>query len=305
MEEKDTRQHLDDFLRSLAAERNYSAHTLRAYASDLGAFCTWLEDQDLDLAAVNTRTMRGFLADLDKSGSRKTTINRKLSALRSFYTWLGSQGIVESSAVITTKGPKKPRSLPRLVSPHDLKLLLEPSSDDDPVAIRDDAIIELFYASGARISEVAGLGLTDIDFANGLIHLVGKGDKQRIVPLYDLALLKLQRYLDVARPQLVAVKGDGLIQPNSALFIGTSGKPLSADSIRAAFKKRLVRLGVDGHISPHDLRHTFATHLLTGGADLRSVQELLGHENLSTTQIYTHLSVAHLKDVAQRAHPRA
>jgi integrase/recombinase XerD len=307
------RQQIEHYLKSLRLERNYSAHTLRAYAGDLDAFTRWLQDQDICLTECNTRTIRQFLASLAAAGRSRTTINRRLSSLRSFMSWLDEQGLLATNPAAANQAPKCPRPLPRLVQDSDLDKLLANSSSNKPTDIRDDAIVELMYASGARISELAALSLADIDFVQGSIRLRGKGSKQRLVPLHELALGKLQRYLSQARPQLMrslirprraCVSGDKLLN-ETALFLGKSGRPLSADSIRVAFKARLRRLGLDTSLAPHDLRHTFATNLLTCGADLRSVQELLGHASLSSTQIYTHLSLTHLKNVAVRAHPRS
>jgi integrase/recombinase XerD len=296
---------VNKFLIVLRSERNYSQHTLRAYQTDLQAFCAWLAAQELQLPDANARVMRRYLASLNAAGYTKTTVNRHLSAVRAFYKWLDQQHIITANPVSSTKGPKNPRSLPKMISGQDLEKLLAPTTTQNPVDIRDDAILELFYASGARISEVAALTTKSTDFAAGLIHLFGKGSKERIVPLYPLALQKLQRYINEARPQLQKTASDKHQPLTNVLFLGKTGKPLSADSIRVAFKHRLQTIGADTSISPHDMRHTFATHLLANEADLRSVQELLGHENLSTTQIYTHLSVNHLKEISKRAHPRA
>jgi integrase/recombinase XerD len=296
---------LERFIEVLRAEKNYSAHTLRAYKVDLLAFSDWLVKQDLKLDGVNSQTMRNYLANLNAAGYTKTTINRHLSAIHSFYKWLESQQLINSNPVSSTKGPKQSRSLPKMVSSQDLEKLLAATQSQDPIEIRDDAIMELFYASGARISEVAALTSQSIDFQTGLMTLFGKGSKQRIVPLYPLAMQKLQRYIAEARPLLLQKSAEKNHSLPDALFLGKSGKPLSADSIRLAFKHRLRLIGADDSISPHDMRHTFATHLLSNEADLRSVQELLGHESLSTTQIYTHLSVSHLQDITKQAHPRA
>jgi integrase/recombinase XerD len=320
-------EYINRFLQVLRVERNYSEHTLRAYRGDLEAFSHWLGANDKTLQDASHRTMRSYLASLSVAGCSKTTVNRKLSAVRALYKWLDQQELIMGSSVSAIKGPKNPRSLPKLVSTHDLAKLLEPATGNKPVELRDDAIMELLYASGARISELAALTPRCIDFAQGLMRLFGKGSKERIVPLYPLALQKVQRYVTEARPFLQAKATEKPVTRSvahlaamhraatqsvasqqkqaDALFLGKSGKPMSADSIRAAFKQRVRRAGADGSISPHDMRHTYATHLLSNDADLRSVQELLGHRNLSTTQIYTHLSLAHLSTVAKQAHPRS
>lgn len=292
---------VEDFLASLRSERNYSEHSVRAYEGDLTLFTYWLEEEQLKIEELSSRSFRSYLALLSEKGYSKTTINRRLSAVRSFMRWLSEQGILQGA--VSTSGPKNPSQLPRVVSAQDLDKLLEPSGTGEPVDIRDDAIFELMYATGARISELSGLRLKDIDEAEQLIHFWGKGNKERVVPLHKLSLEKLNHYVRAARPSLVNTqKMQG--EDAGRVFIGKSGKAMSADSIRVAFKKRLLKVGIDSSITPHDVRHSFATDMLTNGVDLRSVQELLGHEHLATTQVYTHLSIEHLQDTARKAHPR-
>lgn len=300
---QDTTNLVQLFLASLKAERNFSDHSIRAYQGDLELFEQWLAQKGTELDGLDNRTMRAYLSYLFDKEYTTTTVNRRLSAVRSLLRWLSEQGLASDGAAVSTTGPKNPHRLPRVVSDGDLEKLLQPSSSDEPADIRDDALFELMYATGARISELAALRLTDIDAAEQLVHYWGKGSKERIVPLHKLALKKLDRYLREARPQLMQskkLKGDYA----GRVFLGKSGKPLSADSIRVAFKRRLAKAGIDSSVTPHDIRHSFATALLTSGADLRSVQELLGHEDLATTQIYTHLSIEHLQETARRAHPR-
>ncbi|MDR1358188.1 MAG: tyrosine recombinase XerC [Coriobacteriales bacterium] len=300
---QDTASLIESYLFSLKVERNFSEHSLRAYTGDLRLFRNWLNEEGYALEDLDSRSMRSYLVVLSKENHSKTTINRRLSAVRSFLRWLSEQDILDSAAV-SMKGPKTPHRLPRVVSDADIKKLLQPSPTNEPADIRDDALFELLYATGARISELSGLRLQDIDASEQLVHFWGKGSKERVVPLYKLALEKLQRYLTQARPRLIKphkLKGEDA----GRVFLGTSGVPLSADSIRIAFKRRLALVGIDSSVTPHDIRHSFATDLLASGADLRSVQTLLGHEHLTTTQIYTHLSIGHLQDVARQAHPRA
>lgn len=295
-------EYIAQFLQSLKAERNYSQHSLRAYEGDLQLFKDWMEEEKLQLEDLGSRTLRAYLALLSQKGYSKSTINRRLSAVRSLMRWLIEQGAIAQT--VNAAGPKAPHHLPRVVSERDLEILLQASTSNDPHDVRDDALFELMYATGARISELAGLRLKDIDAPQNLVHFWGKGNKERVVPLHSLSVQKLTRYIQEARPALIQSQR---IKAEDAgrVFIGASGKPMSADSIRVVFKKRLSARGLDSSITPHDIRHSFATNMLTSGADLRSVQELLGHEHLSTTQVYTHLSVGHLQEVAQRAHPRA
>lgn len=290
------------YLQSLKSERNYSEHSIRAYEGDLKLFFEWLIPQGLTLEGLDKRSIRLYLALLSEAGYSKTTINRRLSTVRSFLRWLSEQEILESAALSAT-GPKTPQQLPRVVSSADLAKLLESPNSHEPADIRDDALLELMYATGARISELAALRIQNIEAKENLIHYWGKGNKERVVPLHRLALEKLEHYLLEARPLLIKRQACSK-KERDRVFIGKSGRPMSADSIRVAFKSRLTQAGLDHSITPHDLRHSFATDMLAAGADLRSVQELLGHEHLSTTQVYTHLSVSHLQEVTKRAHPR-
>ncbi|MDR0888714.1 MAG: tyrosine recombinase [Coriobacteriales bacterium] len=327
-----------EFIHSLVAERNYSAHTQRAYECDLREFGEWLSDNSITIQSLDHKILRRYLANMDRQHKARSTVNRHLSAIKSFCEWLVETGHMENDPTSVISGPKIPRSLPHVASREDLENLLDKDRPADPLEVRDHALIEFLYASGARISEAAGLHIGDVDFAQGQVKLFGKGSKERIVPIYDIALQALRAYLRDARPMLVARAATGThgstanavgagtaanapsanpvahtgddthgsaANANDMLFLSNRGKPMSADSMRAAFKRMVRKSGADASLSPHAMRHTFATDMLEGGADLRSVQELLGHSNLSTTQIYTHLSVTHLKEEHRQAHPRA
>jgi integrase/recombinase XerD len=295
------RQLINNFLATLRAERNLSPHTLRAYASDLEGFTAWLGRQGLGLATIDHRGMRRFLAELDQAAYARTTINRRLSAIKTFFGWLVETGELAADPLSVVSGPKQPKSLPSVLNGEMLQRLLAISETDTTEGIRNQAFLELLYASGARISEVAGLARGDVDFEQGQIRVLGKGRKQRIIPLHHLALKTLEHYLTEARPEL-ARKAK---QPSEALFLSVRGRPMSADMLRKVFKACLRAAWLDESLSPHNMRHTFATDLLDNGADLRSVQEMLGHASLSTTQLYTHLSIGHLKETHRRAHPRS
>jgi integrase/recombinase XerD len=292
---------IDSFLTMLRVERNFSPHTIRAYGTDLDNFCVWLERAKLGLADTEHRAVRRYLADLERGRYSRTTINRRLSALKTFFAWLVEIGEIKDNPLSVVSGPKLPRRLPATLVAQDVKRLLEVSDIATPVGRRNQAIIELFYASGARISEVAGLAVSSIDFAQMQLTVFGKGSKQRIIPLHRLALRTLHEYLTIARPEL-AGRAD---RPTSALFLTTRGNAMTADAIRKMFKQAIHAAGLDDSLSPHDLRHSFATDMLEAGADLRSVQEMLGHASLSTTQIYTHLSPGRLKDAYTQAHHRS
>lgn len=294
-----TDEHKEIFLTHLAKVRGYSPETIKAYQGDLDQFYLWLERQKLELDDLDHRAIRGYLSYLTQAQYSKKTINRQLSALRSYFKYLVYEGVLSTNPAQVVKSPKLSKSLPHTVKHADLLRFFETCNLDEPEGMRDRAILELFYASGARISELAQLSLSSIDFHSHQVTLFGKGSKERIVPLYKEALDLIATYISEARPELNK-KGN-----STSLFLSVRGNPMTSDAIRKMFNKRLVQAGLDGSYTPHTLRHTFATDLLSGGADLRSVQELLGHKSLSTTQIYTHLSVDRLKGAYKNAHPRA
>ncbi len=296
---------VDRFLNSLRVEGNYSEHTVDAYASDLADFISWLDENELDIKEVTHRSTRAYLSYLDEKSYARTSINRRLSAIRSFYKWMVIDGDIDDDPVATVKGPKQPKSLPRRISDSDIAKLLSIWRENDPESVRNTAILELLYATGARISEVANLGIKDIDLQQSQIKVFGKGSKERIIPIYPAAVSAIKKYIEQARPVLAQRSSRGSRGQSRTLFLSNRGNPMSSDSIRKMFKKSLERAGLDINLHPHDMRHSFATDLVEGGADLRTVQELLGHSSLSTTQVYTHLSASHLKDIYKRAHPRA
>ncbi len=299
---------IEGYLEHLRIEDAASDHTLRSYRTDLESFSRWCARQGVDALKADHRTLRGYLGELDGARYARATINRHLSALRGFYRWLESNGVLEADPTDALQGPKTKRHLPHVIKREEMRRLMavhgpadeygqprEQSASDK----RDQAILEFLYACGARISEAAGLKLGDIDFRQKSVRVFGKGRKERIIPLHDLCIRSLVAYRDEARSELL----DGA--ESERFFIGNSGKPMSADSMRNMFKCTVRAAGLDESTSPHDMRHSFATDLLDGGADLRSVQEMLGHSSLSTTQIYTHLSPARLKAAHAQAHPRA
>lgn len=298
---------VDGYCASLSVERGASAHTVRAYATDLDAFLRWCERTGRNPLTVDYRALRSYLGELDAAQYARSTVNRHLSALRGFYRWLSDEGVVETDPAGALHGPKKGRHLPHVLKPEDMVRLLSVHAAVDFTGqpreqtvtdIRDQALLEFLYACGARISEASGLLTSDIDFKAKQVKVLGKGSKERIIPLHDLCLDSLARYLTEARPKLLA--GSDI----PYCFVSNTGKKMSADSMRKMFKATVRAAGLDDSLSPHDMRHTFATDLLDGGADLRSVQEMLGHASLSTTQIYTHLSSNRLKEAHMQAHPR-
>lgn len=287
------------FCASLSDERNASPHTVRAYAADLRDFGRWALRGNIDPLAAGHRDIRGYLAELGRAGYTRRTMNRRLSALRALGRWLAANGLADAGAAAAIAGPKTRRSLPRTIPAADMERLLSVyDGRDDARGLRDRALMEFLYASGARVAEAAGLALADVDLDGAQARLFGKGAKERIVPLHDTAVRAMRRYRDEARPALLA----GGNTPR--FFVSTRGNAMSADAIRAVFKEALALAGLDPSLSPHAMRHAFATDLLSGGADLRSVQEMLGHASLSTTQVYTHVSAERLKSEHHRAHPR-
>lgn len=296
------------FIADLEVQESISLHTARNYRVDLEAYLRWCARVGVEPLAASRRDVRAYLADMDAARYARSTINRRLSSLRGFYLWLYLGGLVQSNPADALSGPKSGRHLPQVLRADEMARLLAVHGPADaegnpreqtPADMRDQALLEFLYASGARISEAAGLDVADIDFEAGAAKVLGKGDKERLVPLHALCMESMLAYLRDARPVLLNGKS------TSRFFVSTRGNPMSADALRTAFKSTVRAAGLDDRLSPHAMRHTFATDLLAGEADLRSVQEMLGHASLSTTQIYTHLSPARLKEVHGLAHPRA
>ncbi len=291
------------FIEHLASERGLSQHTVRAYRSDLRGFFQWAARHEVDPLQADHRRLRSYLAELSAARYARTTIARRLSAVRCFYAFLLDEGLLESDPSTVLQAPRVTRHLPRTVPRDDLQLLLDAPDPNTPDGARDRALLELLYATGVRVSEIAALRLSDVDLAQGQMTVMGKGSKERVVPLHPLAARTLRHYLTNGRPALER-KGRGPAS-EEAVFLSTRGLPLSADGVRRVFRRWLKQVASSVDLSPHAMRHTFATHLLEAGADLRTIQELLGHVALSTTQIYTHVSTTRLRDVHSKSHPRA
>lgn len=299
---------LDAFVESLLFEDNCSRHTARSYRCDISDYLRWARRKGLDPLNVTHRQARRYLGELDAAKYSRATVNRRLSALKGFFKWMNATGVVSHDPVSTLQGPKLPSRLPRSIGASDMERLLsvheeraegmEPGTRELAKELRDQAVIELMYACGFRISEVSGLKASDVDFASMQAKVMGKGSKERIVPMHRSARDALLRYAEEGRPGLLKGSDPGLF------FVSNRGGRYGPESIRTMFKKTLAAAGLDESLSPHAMRHSFATDVLAGGADLRSVQEMLGHSSLSTTQIYTHVSDERLKDVHHQAHPR-
>jgi len=282
------------FLRYLAAERGASAHTLRSYAADLAELRAFLRGARVPgLAAADARVLRGYLAWLHGRGLAKSSIARKLASVRSCYRFLARRELVAANPARQLASPRLPRRLPSVLPKDESKDLLDAPSEDTLAGRRDRALLELLYASGVRVAECCGLDLEDLDRRHGTVRVMGKGRKERVVPVGEIALEALDAYLDR--------RGGG----NGPLFRNARGTRLSTRSVHSIVRRRARAAGLARRVTPHTLRHTFATHLLGEGADLRFIQELLGHSRLSTTQRYTHVSPEHLMKVYDAAHPRA
>ena len=295
--------YLDEFLVYLRDVRMLSPNTIRGYGADLDSYLDWARREGIDPLCVSHRQLRSWLMELNQARYTPKTINRRLSAVRSLYRWLVHTDKTKEDAVAALARPKLAKMLPHAMSDAEVERLIDTCDDGSAEGIRDRCLLELLYATGARISEAAGLRISDVDLAQRQVRLFGKGSKERIVPIYPACAEVIRNYLMRARPELVARAKQN--KAGDALFVSTRGNAMSAATLRTAFEKHVKLAGLDSSITPHAMRHSYATELLGGGADLRSVQELLGHESLSTTQIYTHLSVDRLKAATKQAHPRS
>jgi integrase/recombinase XerC len=293
---------LNRFITYMQAQRNASSYTVRNYRQEIIQFMDYLcvhEDVD-DWGAVDRHMVRRYLAYLGAEGYVKASIARKLAEVRSFYRWMQNEGLVLENPLHGVATPKVEKRLPTFLSEEEVTALLNAPDTSKPQGQRDKAIMELLYAAGLRVSELAGLNLSNINRAQREVRVWGKGSKERIVVLGEPAVRALTTYLNDGRLKLL--KGDRAV---NALFLNRSGGRLSTRSVQKILDKYSKMAGLEKKVTPHVLRHTFATHLLDGGADLRTVQELLGHEHLSTTQIYTHVSQTRTREVYEQAHPRA
>lgn len=284
---------VEEFLSHLAVERRMSAHTLDAYRRDLFALREWTVGQSRDLPALSSDDLRAFIAGEHRRGLAPKSLQRRLSACRSFYRWLLKLGRIAASPADAIRAPKSVRKLPQVLDVDEAMQLVEVSTDA-PLGVRDRALLELFYSSGLRLSEVCALKWGDLDFAQGLVTVLGKGSKQRVVPVGSHARKALQ--------ELRAESGG---QQIDFVFPGRGGRQITSRAIQLRMKRLAMQRGVFKRVHPHLLRHSFASHMLESSGDLRGVQELLGHADIATTQIYTHLDFQHLAKVYDAAHPRA
>ena len=290
-----------EFLAFLRHEKNASPHTLAGYERDLLQVAAYLKEREVRWDKAGNVVLRGFLAELHEKKRKKSTVGRKLAAMRSFYDFaLRKKRIAENPARILAR-PRQEKTIPSFLSEDETAELLDLPRSDKPIDLRDRAILELFYATGIRVSELVGIGTGDIHFAERLVRVRGKGKKERIVPFGGKAREALEDYRRRARPALAAAPQDG----GEAFFLNYRGGRLTPRSIERMVRKYIRRTAVARKISPHSLRHSFASHLLGRGADLRVIQELLGHASLSTTQKYTHVDLKQLLTVYRKSHPRS
>ena len=299
-----------DFLAYLEFERGLARNTLDAYRTDLLQFGAFLAARGTGAVEVERADVADFLADLAtgrpangdgqaRPAASPATVSRKTACLRSFFRHLRREELVDDDPTASLEPPAKSRKLPHVLSHGEIKRLIEGAAGADPIAMRDRALLELMYGCGLRASEATGLELADIDLRRGFVRPHGKGSKERIVPLGSQAAAAVARYLRSGRPELVGA------EPVEHLFVNFRGGSLTRQGLYKIIQRHARAAGLAGKMSPHTLRHTFATHLLSGGCDLRSVQEMLGHADVSTTQLYTHLSTERIKEIYFAAHPRA
>jgi len=292
------------FLQYLSVERNASPLTVKSYREDLTALADYLTDCRSGNCPgpgdISVLDLRGYVAALHEAGYARTSIARRLASLRSFFRFGQREGWAEANLAKPLRNPRQPRNLPHFLSAEDIGRLLEAPPADDPLGLRDRAILETCYSAGLRVSEVVGLNQSDLDFEASVIRVRGKGRKERLSPIGSYAVRALRRWFSVRTLHPCETAG-----PETPVFTNKFGRRLTTRSVARMLEKYLRQTGLDRRTTPHSLRHSFATHLLDRGADIRSVQELLGHKSLVTTQIYTHVSTAGLREAYQKAHPRA
>ncbi|MCY3882847.1 MAG: tyrosine recombinase XerC [Chloroflexi bacterium] len=291
---KTAEAYLDAYLRELQALGGRSPYTIRNYRNDIGHFLRFCEEAGIEALAITRATFRSYLATLREAEMAPASVTRRTTTIHGFYRYLQREGATDRDLLYGVALPKKPKRLPKVIEPPHLQALIEAPDTSTPQGLRDRAILELLYGGGLRISELVGLDVAGLDLVAGQAVVLGKGDKERAVLFGEPAVRALQAYLDVARPELA----DGR---EPALFLNRSGKRLSARSVQYAVRRYALAAGIPEEVHPHLLRHSFATHLLDGGADIRIVQDLLGHTSANTTQIYTHVSRARQAEVTEKA----
>lgn len=286
--------YIDKFLNYLSIEKNYSQHTSTNYQRDLGEFSEFLNSRNCrDIKNIDYFLLRKFLGVLSERRLNKRTLSRKISTLKSFFKFIVREGIVKNNPAASLIYPRLDKPLPKFLTEKEVRKVLELPKGEDISVLRDRAILEFLYSTGCRVSEMTSLKKEEVDLIGGVVKVKGKGRKERLLPLGEPAVLRIKEYLDAR------------VDTSKALFLNRRRKALGDRGVRLIISKYIKKAALNLQVSPHTFRHSFATHLLNRGADLRSVQELLGHSTIATTQIYTHLTIDSLKSVYQKAHPRA
>ena len=310
------RDHLKAFLAYLKSNRNVSPHTLRAYDSDVSQYLAWVASEtgkkmsELEPADLDMTSVRGHIADLNKAGKARSSVARKLSGLRTFVKYLRREEIIDHDPTAMTVAPKRDQTIPTHLSEPEIERLIETPDTGDPLGRRDRAILELFYASGLRLSELVAIDLEDLNLSDRMVRVMGKGGKERLVPFNQSTLTAIKAWMK-DRAAIVMTRSSARVSTKrpkaktDPLFVNHRGSRLTGRSVDRLLRRYVAQCSTRMGISPHALRHSFATHLLQRGADLRAIQELLGHARLSTTQRYTHVNAAQLIDVYRKSHPRA
>ncbi|MBN1191617.1 MAG: site-specific tyrosine recombinase XerD [Dehalococcoidales bacterium] len=302
------RENIENFLKYLTVEKGFSKNTEEAYRNDLYQLENFVEEQARKQGEVPSwnsfgrQEMLNYMLDLKEKRYASTTLARKIAAAKSFFKFMNEEHQVEHNPTDNIASLRVGRALPKPISVEQARRLLEEPAKKEatPETKRDKAMLELLYASGMRVSELVSLNLGDIDFSGGYVRCTGKGSKERMIPIYNRAVICIQEYVKEARPQIVQNKID-----EKALFVNVRGERLTRQGLWQILKGYARAANIESEVTPHTLRHSFATHMLNGGADLRMVQELLGHANISTTQVYTHLTSEHVKRTYEKSHPRA
>lgn len=294
---------LEQFRAYILVEKNFSQYTAKAYASDVMSFLIWLEETNV--SSVDYNKIREYLRFIHKYNYKKTTVARKISALRTFYKYLYRERVVEANPVSSITAPKREKKLPKFLDKDEIEQILNNVNIENPAGFRNRAILELLWATGMRISELSGLNFGDLNLEHNEIKVFGKGSKERIVLISDRAKSYIQRYVEHARRLVAKDFPPPPQEENSPVFINNTGYRLNPKTIRNVINSIVDKISLPKKVTPHMFRHSFATYLIENGADLRVVQELLGHASISNTQIYTHISTKHLTDTYNKAHPRA
>ena len=295
------KQYIEDFKTYLSVEKNFSEHTLAAYTSDILSYLLWLDNASC--TDVDFNKLREYLHFIQRFDYKKTTIARKVAAIRTFYKFLFRERYIDSNPAISLSAPKRPKSLPKFLTPEEVEKILNNVKIETPAGFRNRVILELLWATGMRVSELSNLNFGDLNLDENEIRVFGKGAKERIVLVSNRAKGYLEQYIKSARQLIAPEYNTGEINDDTPLFINNTGYRLQNKTIRKVINETVEKIELPKKVTPHVFRHSFATKLIENGADLRVVQELLGHAGISNTQIYTHISMKHMKEVYETAHP--